>query len=59
MCSIDTEAQAYLYREFPKYYVWNSKVKTWTKRKTISVIGRIAIGKPDVVNYNFIHIDNC
>ncbi|KAG5588792.1 hypothetical protein H5410_049226 [Solanum commersonii] len=46
MCSIDIEAQAYLYREFPKYYVWNSKVKTWTKRKTRSVIGRIAIANP-------------
>ncbi|XP_027770897.1 ATP-dependent DNA helicase PIF1-like [Solanum pennellii] len=46
MCSIDSEAKTYLYREFPKYYVWNSKVKTWTKRKTRSVIGRIAIANP-------------
>ncbi|KAG5610555.1 hypothetical protein H5410_021836 [Solanum commersonii] len=45
MCSIGTEAHTYLYREFPKFYVWNSKVKTWTKRKTRSVIDRIAIGE--------------
>ena len=58
MFSIDTEAQAYLYREFPKYYVLNPKAKTWTKKKTRSVVGRIAIGKVDVVNYNFIQINN-
>ena len=58
MCSIDSEAKTYLYREFPKYYVWNSKVKTWTKRKTRSVIGRIAIGKVNVVIYKIIRIDN-
>ena len=58
MCSIEIEEQTYLYREFPKYYVWNSKIKTWTKRKTKFVIGRIAIGKPNIVSYKIIHIDN-
>ena len=59
MCSIEIEEQTYLYREFPKYYVCNSKLKTWTKKKTRYVIGHIAIGKLDVVNYNLMHIDNC
>nr|XP_009626438.1 uncharacterized protein LOC104117138 [Nicotiana tomentosiformis] len=43
-CSRDTEARQYLYKEFPEYYVWNSQGKIWTKRKTRSVIGRIATG---------------
>ncbi|KAH0715308.1 hypothetical protein KY284_008213 [Solanum tuberosum] len=45
MCLNDTEARHYLYREFPKHYVWNSQSKIWTKIKSRSVIGRINIGK--------------
>uniref|UniRef100_A0A1S4BAU6 Helitron helicase-like domain-containing protein n=1 Tax=Nicotiana tabacum TaxID=4097 RepID=A0A1S4BAU6_TOBAC len=45
-CSRDTEARQYLYKEFPEYYVWNSQGKIWTKRKTRSVIGRIATANP-------------
>ena len=29
----DTEAQKFLYVEFPKHYVWNKTDKKWTKRK--------------------------
>ncbi|XP_059306933.1 uncharacterized protein LOC132058454 [Lycium ferocissimum] len=46
MCSIDPEARTYLYREFPKHYVWNPQGKAWTKRKTRFVIGRIATANP-------------
>ncbi|XP_049350419.1 uncharacterized protein LOC125815062 [Solanum verrucosum] len=45
MCLNDTDARNYLYREFPKHYVWNSQSKVWTKRKSRSVIGRINVGK--------------
>ncbi|KAH0633393.1 hypothetical protein KY284_036179 [Solanum tuberosum] len=45
MCLNDTDARNYLYREFPKHYVWNSQSKVWTKRKSHSVIGRINVGK--------------
>ncbi|XP_049354827.1 uncharacterized protein LOC125819439 [Solanum verrucosum] len=43
MCLNDTDARNYLYREFPKHYVWNSQSKVWTKRKSRSVIGRINV----------------
>ncbi|KAG5604105.1 hypothetical protein H5410_025597 [Solanum commersonii] len=56
MCSIDLEAQSYLYREFPVLCL--ELVKLGQKKNKI-VIGGIAIGKPNVVNYNFIHINNC
>ncbi|XP_019230473.1 PREDICTED: uncharacterized protein LOC109211392 [Nicotiana attenuata] len=46
MCSIDDDARNYLYKEFPEHYVWNPQPKIWTKRKTRSVIGRIAIANP-------------
>nr|XP_009763055.1 PREDICTED: uncharacterized protein LOC104215018 [Nicotiana sylvestris] len=46
MCSIDDDARNYLYREFLEHYVWNPQPKIWTKRKTRSVIGRIAIANP-------------
>ncbi|KAG5630572.1 hypothetical protein H5410_002289 [Solanum commersonii] len=59
MCSIDIEARAYLYREFPKYYVWNPKGKTWTKRKTRSVIGRIAIGIYDIPQLDHKMLEGC
>ncbi|GAA0157452.1 hypothetical protein LIER_38464 [Lithospermum erythrorhizon] len=35
-----------LYKEFPKHYVWDGQMKTWTKRKKGVVIGRLCIVNP-------------
>nr|GEW64528.1 hypothetical protein [Tanacetum cinerariifolium] len=37
----DTLAQTLTYVEFPKYFVWNRKIREWTRRKKGSVVGRI------------------
>ncbi|XP_010490026.1 PREDICTED: uncharacterized protein LOC104767743 [Camelina sativa] len=37
----DSEARELTYIEFPKYYVWNTSLKIWTKRKQRDSIGRI------------------
>ncbi|GJS87280.1 hypothetical protein Tco_0769916 [Tanacetum coccineum] len=41
----DEKARELLYVEFPKYYVWNSTKKIWTRRKQGKSIGRKSIGR--------------
>ncbi|KAK9287445.1 hypothetical protein L1049_015866 [Liquidambar formosana] len=41
ICSRNRDARAYLYRKFPKYYVWNRDRKFWFERKKSEVIGRV------------------
>ncbi|GAA0150256.1 hypothetical protein LIER_37088 [Lithospermum erythrorhizon] len=36
----------FLYKEFPKHYVWDGKIKTWTRRKRGTVIGRLSVVNP-------------
>ncbi|KAL0295429.1 UNVERIFIED_CONTAM: hypothetical protein Sradi_6836600 [Sesamum radiatum] len=35
-----------LYREFPQYFVWDTKDKIWGTRKRGTVVGRIANASP-------------
>ncbi|GAA0161762.1 hypothetical protein LIER_39294 [Lithospermum erythrorhizon] len=35
-----------LYKDFPRYYVWDSQMRTWTKRKKGTVIGRLSTVNP-------------
>ncbi|GAA0175867.1 hypothetical protein LIER_28963 [Lithospermum erythrorhizon] len=35
-----------LYKEFPRYYVWHTQFKTWTRRKKGVVIGRLCVVNP-------------
>ena len=44
----DPDARQITYDQFPKYYVWKSDKKIWTKRKKRSdVIGRIYFVQPN------------
>ncbi|GAA0159946.1 hypothetical protein LIER_38950 [Lithospermum erythrorhizon] len=44
MNATDSEAKhlKLLYKDFPRYYVWDSQIRTWTKRKRGTVIGRLS-----------------
>ena len=46
LCSQDDEARNFLYKEFPKHYVWNRQSKSSTKRKDREVIGRVNVANP-------------
>ncbi|GAA0148194.1 hypothetical protein LIER_36669 [Lithospermum erythrorhizon] len=35
-----------LYKQFPMYYVWDSHIRTWTRRKKVKVIGRLCTVNP-------------
>ncbi|GAA0182188.1 hypothetical protein LIER_30333 [Lithospermum erythrorhizon] len=35
-----------LYKEFPKHYVWDNQMRTWTRRKRGVVIGRLCVVNP-------------
>ncbi|XP_027124045.1 uncharacterized protein LOC113756002 [Coffea eugenioides] len=35
-----------LYRDFPEFFVWKPKTKTWTRRKRRTVIGRLVTVSP-------------
>ncbi|GAA0187291.1 hypothetical protein LIER_34579 [Lithospermum erythrorhizon] len=45
---IDGEARRLnlLYKEFPKHYVWDSQLRTWTRRKRGVVIDRLCVVNP-------------
>ncbi|GAA0167265.1 hypothetical protein LIER_22236 [Lithospermum erythrorhizon] len=45
---VDPEAKELnlLYKQFPTYYVWDSQIRTWTKRKRCKVIGRLCTVNP-------------
>ncbi|KAK9274843.1 hypothetical protein L1049_022097 [Liquidambar formosana] len=46
ICSRNKDARAYLYKEFPEYYVWNRNGKFWSKKKKGKVIGRVNGANP-------------
>nr|XP_016467791.1 PREDICTED: uncharacterized protein LOC107790380 [Nicotiana tabacum] len=41
-----TEARELTYSDFPTHFVWNSRDKTWTKRRNGNVVGRIYFAHP-------------
>ncbi|XP_075088445.1 uncharacterized protein LOC107780595 [Nicotiana tabacum] len=41
-----TEARELTYSDFPIHFVWNSRDKTWTKRRNSNVVGRIYFAHP-------------
>ncbi|XP_019240131.1 PREDICTED: uncharacterized protein LOC109220120 [Nicotiana attenuata] len=41
-----TEARDLTYSDFPTHFVWNSRDKTWTKRRNGNVVGRIYFAHP-------------
>ncbi|XP_071687462.1 uncharacterized protein [Rutidosis leptorrhynchoides] len=43
---IDQHARQYTYLEFPRYYVWNSGPRHWTRRKSQLVVARIHFVPP-------------
>ncbi|XP_071695071.1 uncharacterized protein [Rutidosis leptorrhynchoides] len=43
----DQHARQYTYVEFPRYYVWNSGPRQWTRRKSQLVVGRIHFVPPN------------
>lgn len=45
-CCKSENARKYLYKEFPEHYVWDKRIKYWTKRKKRDVIGRIHRASP-------------
>ena len=42
----DPNARRYLYREFPKHYIWNKSKKIWKPRKRRFQIGRLVYAYP-------------
>ena len=42
----DLEARKYTYVEFPRHYVWNVKIRKWTKRMGQNTVGRINFVPP-------------
>ncbi|XP_073152577.1 uncharacterized protein [Henckelia pumila] len=40
-CCANIEARQYLYSEFPCHFVWDSREKSWNRRKQGKVIGRV------------------
>ncbi|GAA0156524.1 hypothetical protein LIER_38286 [Lithospermum erythrorhizon] len=46
--AVDSEAKRLnlLYKQFPMYYVWDSQIRTWTRRKKGKVIGRLCTVNP-------------
>ncbi|GKB91053.1 uncharacterized protein Tco_0963325 [Tanacetum coccineum] len=42
----DVDARQYLYKDFPKYYVWNSASRVWTLRKKNPARGRLVSAHP-------------
>ncbi|GAA0149376.1 hypothetical protein LIER_36918 [Lithospermum erythrorhizon] len=46
--SMEEEASDFnfLYKEFPKHYIWDGQIKTWTRRKRGTVIGRLSVVNP-------------
>ncbi|CAG8585914.1 3826_t:CDS:1 [Cetraspora pellucida] len=47
MNETDVDARNYLYREFPRYYIWNKTNKKWTKRHHGNMIGRMYMVNPN------------
>ncbi|XP_073310003.1 uncharacterized protein [Primulina huaijiensis] len=45
-CSNDAEARELSYSEFPHYYVWDMRTKTWNERRKRHVIGRLNSTNP-------------
>ncbi|XP_009803962.2 uncharacterized protein [Nicotiana sylvestris] len=43
-----TEARELTYSDFPTHFVWNSRDKTWTKRRNGNVVGRIYFAHPAI-----------
>lgn len=41
LCREDVDARQYTYQEIPEYYVWNSDLCEWKKRKRGIYIGRL------------------
>ena len=46
MNMIDHDARNYLHRELPEHYCWDYKNKTWTRRRSQKVVGRIYTVSP-------------
>ncbi|GAA0157578.1 hypothetical protein LIER_14818 [Lithospermum erythrorhizon] len=43
---VDAKKLNLLYKEFPRHYVWDTQLRTWTKRKKGTAIGRLYVVNP-------------
>uniref|UniRef100_A0A0E0RC29 Helitron helicase-like domain-containing protein n=1 Tax=Oryza rufipogon TaxID=4529 RepID=A0A0E0RC29_ORYRU len=57
MNQVNSDANNYLYREFPEHFVWQKGEKIWTRRKTKKIqIGRLVAAHPSEGERYFLRV---